>query len=279
MAIGKGSRKKKGGKKKVADPMTKKEWVKLDLCSFKNGVVRPLNGHKGSWTIVNRTQATYKATDALMGCQFEIRADDRTRDMTQGDHPAEQATPTFFCVKYKVVAVKEDEKACICLPCGVRPTKGYIGEKMRKRHTTIDTCVDFQTADGYKVRVLIKAITKRQDHMAKQSAYAKSSQIRLIRNKIRETTREECSKKFLADIVDDMVSARSLSDAIGNATSLIYPLKSDQLMFWLRVIKFPTTTFKYDMMTVEGDAQDILEMEDAQAEAEAEDGGEPVEEM
>lgn len=76
-----------------------------------------------------------------------------------------------------------------------------------------------------------------------------------------------------------MVSARSLSDAIGNATSLIYPLKSDQLMFWLRVTKFPPTTFKYDMMTVEGDAQEILEMEDAQAQAEREDGGEPVEEM
>lgn len=281
MAIGKGSKRKKGGNKKKADPMTKKEWVTLHLCSYKGGVLRPFSGHKGNWTIVNRTQATYKATDALMGSQFEVRADDRGRDMTADEHTAETATPVYFVVKYKVVAVKDDERSCICLPCGVRPTKGYIGEKMRKRHTTIDTCVDFHTSDGYKVRVLIKAITKRQEHMVKRSAYAKASQVQLIRNKIREVTKKECQSRCLADIVDDMVSARSLADAIGNATSLIYPLKSDQLMFWLKVAKYPNTNFKFDMMTVEGneDVQGILEREQMEEEARLEEGGEEVEEM
>jgi len=272
MAFGKGSKKKKGGNRKKIEPMTRKEWVKLDLCSFKGGALRPFSGHKGSWTIVNRSQGKYSAKDALMGTQFEVRADDRNRDMTQSDHTAESATPVFFVVKYKVVAVKDDEKACVCLPCGVRPTKDYVGEKLRKRHTTIDTVVDFTTADGYKVRVMVKAITKRQNHSIKASAYAKSSQVALIRNKIRETTKAECANKCLADIVDDMVSARSLSEALEAATVPIYPLTSE-FMFWLRVIKEPATKFKYDMMSVEVDDR----MEEDMEPAGDEDGDEDIE--
>lgn len=250
MAFGKGSKKKKGGKKKAIEPMTRKEWVKLDLCSFKGNALKPWINHKGSWTIVNRSQGKKSAKDALMGAQFEIRADDRNRDMTKSDHTAESSNPVFFVVTYKIVAVKDDEKAAVCLPCGVRPTKGYVGEKLRKRHTTIDTCVDFTTADGYKVRVLIKAITKRQQHSIKASAYAKASQVALIRNKIKETTKAECQNKTLGDVVDDMVSARSLSEALEAATVPIYPLQSE-FMFWLRVLKEPNTKFKYDMMSVE----------------------------
>merc|ERR1711948_38335 len=84
----------------------------------------------------------------------------------------------------------------------------------------------------------------------KASAYAKSSQVALIRNKIKETTKTECQNKTLGDVVDDMVSARSLSEALENATIPIYPLHSE-FMFWLRVLKEPNTKFKYDMMSVE----------------------------
>jgi len=272
MTMGKGSKKKKGGKRKAIEPMTRKEWVKLDMCSFKNGALRPFTNHKGSWTIVNRSSGKKSAKDALMGSQFEIRADDRDRDMTQDDHASEASNPVFFVVKYKVVAVKDDEKACACVPYGVRPTKGFVGEKLRKRHTTIDTCVDFTTADGYKVRVLVKAITKRQQHSIKNSAYAKSSQVVLIRNKIRETTKAECENKCLADIVDDMVSARSLSETLETATVPIYPLHSE-FMFWLKVLKEPSTKFHYHMMSVDADDRE------ADMEPEEDEGDEDVDDV
>lgn len=271
MAMGKGSKKKKGGKKKAIEPMTRKDWIKLDPCSFKGGALRPYPDHKGSWTIVNRSQGKYSAKEALMGSKFEIRADDRNRDMTADEHTSESSNPVFFVVTYKVVAVKDDEKACVCLPVGVRPTKGFVGEKLRKRHTTIDTCADFTTADGYKVRVLVKAITKRQNHSIKASAYAKASQVALIRNKIRETTKAECQNKCLADVVDDMVSARSLADQLEQATVPIYPLHPD-FMFWLRVLKEPATKFKYEMMSVQDNGMDEEDIE-----PEEEEGDEDVE--
>lgn len=272
MAFGKGSKKKKGGRKKAIEPMTRKEWVRLDLCSFKGNALKPWTKHKGSWTIVNRSQGKKSAKDALMGAQFEIRADDRNRDMTVGDHQAETSNPVFFVVTYKIVAVKDDEKAAVCLPCGVRPTKGYVGEKLRKRHTTIDSVCDFTTSDGYKVRVLVKAITKRQAHSIKVSSYAKASQVALIRNKIKETTKAECQNKTLGDVVDDMVSARSLSEALENATVPIYPLHSE-FMFWLRVLKEPSTKFKYDMMSVEAH-----EEEEEPVEEDDDEGDEDIEE-
>jgi len=255
MAIGKGSKKKKGGRKKAVDPMSRKDWVQLIIASYKSGALRPFNSEAqksflGNWTVVNRTQGTKIAANNLMGRQFEIRADDRGRDMSCTEqHQAETGTINNFVVKYKIVAVKDDEKGCVCLPCGVRPTKGYLGSQMKKRHTTIDTCVDIVTSDGYKIRVMVKAITKKQQHSIKVSAYAKSSQVKLIRDKLKEAIKTHCSSKTLSDIVNDMVSGRSLADSLEQSTLSLYPL-NPEFMYWLRILKEPNVKFKYDMLTV-----------------------------
>jgi len=255
MAIGKGSRKKKGGRKKQVDPMSKKDWVQLTLAQYKGGLLRPESDHKGSWTVVNRSAGTVLASTNLLGRQFEIRADDVNRDMTKGEHQ-ESIPLNNFVLKYKVVAVKNDEKACVCLPCGIRPTKGHLGFQMKKMHTTIDACVDFKTSDGYLVRVMVKAITKKQKDSVKSSAYAKASQVRLIREKLKEVVKEECSKKGLSVIVHEMFATRRLSSCLEQSTIPIYPL-GEEFMFWLRILKEPQTKFKYDMLTVE--AQDDME--------------------
>lgn len=258
MAIGKGSRKKKGGRKKQIDPMSKKDWVQLTLAQYKGGLLRPETEHNGSWTIVNRSSGKILATSSLLGRQFEMRADDVSRDMTRGEHQ-ESMPLNNFVLKYKVVAVKNDEKACVCLPCGIRPTKGHLGFQMAKWRTTIDACVDFKTSDGYLVRVMVKAITKKQKDSVKNSAYAKASQVRQIREKLKEVVKNECSKKGLSNIVHEMFATRRLASSLEQNTMVIYPL-ADEFMFWLRILKEPQTKFKYEMLTVE--AQDEEE-EDA----------------
>jgi len=270
MAIGKGSRKKKGGRKKQIDPMSRKDWVQLNLAQYKGGLLRPETEHKGSWTVVNRSSGTVLATANLLGRQFEVRADDVARDMTRGEH--QEAPPlNNFVLKYKVVAVKNDEKACVCLPCGIRPTKGHLGYQMKKMHTTIDSCVDFKTLDGYLVRVMVKAITKKQKDSVKSSAYAKASQVRQIREKLAEVVKEECQKRGLSMIVNEMFATRRLSSVLENSTIPIYPL-ADEFMFWLRILKEPQTKFKYDMLTVE--AHDEMEEDIGE---DMEDDGEEVE--
>lgn len=252
----------------MKDPMTNKDWVELTLASYKNGALRPQRDHKGSWTVVNRSAGTVLAASSLMGRQFEIRADDVSRDMTHGDH---QEFPNLmnFVVKYKVVAVREDEKACVCLPCGIRPTKGHLGFQMKKMHTTIDAVSDFKTSDGYTVRVMVKAITKKQKDSVKSSAYAKASQVRLIRDKLAEVVKEECQKKCLSEIVLEMFSTKRLATALETSTIPIYPLAED-FMFWLRVLKEPQTKFKYDMLTVEEQHEEEESGEDMGDEAEDE---------
>jgi len=272
MVVGKG-RKKKGGKKKIIDPMTRKNWVTIHLATFVNGNLRPFVNHKGSWTIVNRSQGTILATDNLMGRQLEVRAADRDRDMTQeSTGVAQESIANNFVVTFKVVAVKEDEKAVIAIPHRVRPTKSFIFSSMRKRVTTIDARVDFKTADGYTIRVLMKALTMKNPNAVKLSAYCKSSQKKRIMEKMRDTCKSVCQEKTLAAIVDDMVSSKDLNTALDAATRSIYPLNPDTYMYWVRIQKEPPVKFTFDMMK-SGVQEEEYEMADV-----VEDQGEEVEE-
>jgi len=273
MAIGKGSKKKKGGRKKAIDRMTCKDWIPIHLAAYIDGNLRPFNKHKGSWTIVNRSAGTVLATDSLMGRQLEIRAEDRDRDMTQeSTAPMQEGIANNFVVTFKVVAVKDDEKAVVAIPCAVRPTKSYIFSNMRKRVTTIDAHVDFKTADGYAIRVMMKALTMKNPSAVKLSAYAKSSQVRMIREKMRETCKSVCSEKSLAAIIDDMVSSKDLNTELDNATRSVYPLNPDAYMYWLRIVKEPPVKFTFSMLK-SGVPEEEYEMADI-----VEDEGEDVEE-
>jgi len=274
MVAGKGGKKRKGGKKKVVDPMTRKDWVTIHLATFVNGNLRPFANHKGSWTIVNRSQGTVLATDNLMGRQLEVRAEDRDRDMTQESTGATQESiGNNFVVTFKVVAVKEDEKAVVATPHSVRPTKSFIFSNMRKKVTTIDARVDFKTADGYTIRVLMKALTLKNPNAVKLSAYCKSSQKKRIMEKLRETCKSVCSEKSLGAIIDDMVSSKDLNTALDSATRSIYPLNPDTYMFWVRILKEPPVKFTFEMMK-SGVQEEEYEMADV-----VEDQGEDVEEV
>jgi len=274
MVAGKGQKKKKGGRKKIVDPMTRKDWVTIHLATYVNGTLRPFSNHKGSWTVVNRSQGTVLATDNLMDRQLEVRAEDRDRDMTQeSTGVAQESIANNFVVTFKVVAVKEDEKAVVAIPCKVRPTKSFIFSNMRKRVTTIDTRVDFKTADGYSIRVLMKALTMKNPSAVKLSAYCKSSQKKRIMEKMRDTCKSVCSEKSLAAIIDDMVSSKDLNTALDLATRSIYPLNPDTYMYWVRILKEPPVKFTFEMMK-SGVQEEEYEMADV-----AEDQGEAVEEV
>jgi len=274
MAIGKGQKKRKGGKKKAVDCMTRKEWVQIHLAAYIDGNLRPFSNHKGSWTIVNRSQGTVMATDSLMGRQLEVRAEDRDRDMTQeSSAPMQEGIANNFVVTFKVVAVKDDEKAVVAIPHAVRPTKSYIFSNMRKRVTTIRAHVYFKTSDGYSIRILITALTMKNPGAVKLSAYAKSSQVRMIREKIKDTCKSVCSEKSLAAIVDDMVSSKDLTTALNAATRYIYPLNPDAYMYWLRIVKEPPVKFSFDMVK-SGVPAEEYEMAEV-----VEDNGEDVEEV
>jgi len=72
MAVGKNKRLtkgKKGGKKKIVDPFTKKEWYKIKAPSvFKNRLV--------GQTLVTRSAGTKLAADGLRGRVYEVNQAD-----------------------------------------------------------------------------------------------------------------------------------------------------------------------------------------------------------
>uniref|UniRef100_A0A8C0X7P6 40S ribosomal protein S3a n=1 Tax=Castor canadensis TaxID=51338 RepID=A0A8C0X7P6_CASCN len=77
MAVGKNKRltkgSKKGAKKKVVDPFSKKDWYDVKASAMFN--IRNIGK-----TLVMRTQGTKIASDGLKGCVFEVSLADLQND-------------------------------------------------------------------------------------------------------------------------------------------------------------------------------------------------------
>lgn len=70
---------KKGARKKVADPFSKKDWYDVKAPAVFN--IRNIGK-----TLVTRTQRTKIASDGLKGCIFEVRLADLQNDEVQAHH-------------------------------------------------------------------------------------------------------------------------------------------------------------------------------------------------
>src|SRR4051812_20612081 len=79
MAVGKNKRLtkgKKGGKKKVVDPFTRKDWYDIRVPSI-------FAERTAGKTLVNRTSGTHIASEALKGLVFEVSLADLNKDEDQ----------------------------------------------------------------------------------------------------------------------------------------------------------------------------------------------------
>merc|ERR1711939_399611 len=138
MAVGKNkrlSKGKKGIKKRVADPFTRKDWFDVKAPSM----FETKNAGK---TFVNRSTGLKNAADGLRGRVFELSLGDLNKDEENS---------------YRKIKLRCDEvqgKNCLTNFYGMDFTSDKLRSMVRKWQTLIEAHIDVKTTDGYLLRLL-----------------------------------------------------------------------------------------------------------------------------
>jgi len=221
MAVGKNKRLskagKKGGKKKIVDPFSRKEWYTVKAPSmFTNRDV--------GQTIVNRTQGTRIASEGLKGRVFETSLGDLN------NHEDDFR-------KFRLVCEDVQGKYCLTNFHGMSFTRDKLCSLVKKWQTLIEAHVDAKTSDGYVLRLFCIGFTKRHSDQHKKTTYAQHSQIRAIRGKMMEIMSREVTSCELREVVTKLIPD-SIGKDIMKACNSIYPLH-DVYVRKVKVLKKP----------------------------------------
>ncbi|CAH8380035.1 unnamed protein product [Eruca vesicaria subsp. sativa] len=240
MAVGKNkriSKGRKGGKKKIVDPFSKKDWYDVKApTSFK---VRNVGK-----TLVSRTQGTKIASEGLKHRVFEVSLADLQGDEDQS---------------YRKIRLRAEDvqgRNVLTQFWGMDFTTDKLRSLVKKWQTLIEAHVDVKTTDSYTLRLFCIAFTKRRANQVKRTCYAQSSQIRQIRRKMSEIMVKEASSCDLKELVAKFIP-ESIGSNIEKATQGIYPLQN-VFIRKVKILKAP----KFDLgklMEVHGDytAEDV----------------------
>jgi len=240
MAVGKSKKQVKGagkgGKKKVVDPFTRKEWYDIRAPNmFETQIVGK--------TCVNRSQGMKNANDSLRGRVVELSVGELNKDEENA----------FRKVKLRVDEIQG--KKCLTNFHGMSFTSDKLRSLVRKWQTLIEANVDVKTTDGYSVRLFCIAFTKRRPTQVKKTTYAQTSQIKEIRKKMFEVMIRESTSCDLKALV-----AKFIPEVIGReiekAAAYIYPLQN----VYIRKAKILKTP-KFDLeklLELHGGSQDEM---------------------
>jgi len=221
MAVGKNKRLskagKKGGKKKIIDPFTRKEWYDVKAPSMFT------NRNVGK-TLVNRTQGTRIASDGLKGRVFEISLGDLNSDDVEFK-------------KFKLICEDVQGRQCLTNFHGMDFTHDKLCSMVKKWQTLIECHVDVKTTDGFLLRFFCIAFTKRHPNQRKKTSYAQHTQVRAIRAKMTEIIQREVTTSELREVVNKLIPD-SIGRDIEKACQGIYPLH-DVYIRKVKVLKKP----------------------------------------
>jgi small subunit ribosomal protein S3Ae len=248
MAVGKNKRLAKGGKKgakkKVVDPFTKKEWYDIKAPAVF------VNRNVGK-TPVNRSTGIKNCADALVGRIFEVSLAD-----LQGDE--DQA---FRKIKLRGMDVQG--KTVLTNFWGMNFTTDKLRSLVKKWQTLIEAHVDVKTTDGYYLRIFALGFTKRRPNQQKKTCYAQSSQIRQIRTKMIEIINREATTCELKDLVVKFIP-ELIGKLIEKESNGIFPLTN----VYIRKVKM--------LKAPKFDPHKLAEIHGSGAAVAAEDTGAPV---
>jgi len=209
MAVGKSNKRltkggKKGGKKKVVDPFTKKEWYDVKAPSMFN--IRQVGK-----TLVSRTVGTKIAADGLRGRVYEVSLAD-----LQNDEIAYR--------KFKLICDEVQGKNCLTNFYGMTMTTDKLRSMVKKWQTLIEANCDVKTTDGYLLRLFCIGFTKRRPNQVKKTSYAQTQQVKRIRKRMIQIISREVSAVDMKDVVSKLIPD-SIAKDIEKSCQGIYPLQ------------------------------------------------------
>jgi len=256
MAVGKNKRLskggKKGGKKKIVDPFSRKEWYDVKAPSMFT------NRNIGK-TLVNRTQVTKIASEGLKGRVFEISLGDLNND----EHDFR---------KFRLIVEDIQGRHCLTNFHGMSFTRDKLCSMVKKWQTLIEAHVDVKTSDGYLLRLFCIGFTKRHQSQHKKTCYAQHTQVRAIRAKMMEIMQREVSAAELREVVNKLIPD-SIAKDIEKACHSIYPLH-DVFIRKVKVLRKPKIDLG-KLMEMHGDAVTSKAVDESGQPIERPEGYEP----
>jgi len=212
---------KKGGKKKIVNPFSKKDWYDVKApAQFKTRQIGK--------TCVTRTTGTKIASDGLKGRVFEVSLGDLNEN-----------EESFR--KFKLIIEETQGKICLTNFHGMDITTDKLRSMIKKKQSTIEAFADVKTTDGYVLRIFSIAFTKNQRDSRRETAYAQHTKIKAIRKKMVEIISKEISGSDLKQVVSKLIPD-SIAKDIEKFCSYIYPL-NDVYIRKVKVVKKP----KFDL--------------------------------
>jgi small subunit ribosomal protein S3Ae len=221
MAVGKNKRLSKGGKKgskkKIVDPFTRKEWYDVKAPSMFN--IRQVGK-----TLVNKTAGTKIASDFLKGRVFEVSLGDLNE--SEADFR-----------KFRLICEDVQGRNCLTNFHGMSFTRDKLCSMVKKHQTLIEATTAVKTTDGFLLRLFCIGFTRRHTQQRKKTCYAQSTKIRAIRAKMVEVMAKEVSSSDIKEVVNKLIPD-SIAKDIEKACMSIFPLH-DVAIRKVKVLKRP----------------------------------------
>jgi len=254
MAVGKNKKlgkARKGSRKKLADPFSKKEWYDVRAPSiFPTKTIGK--------TIVTKTTGTKIARDSLLGRLFEVSLGDLKPD-------GEDEAFRKFLLKVEEV----NGMNCLTQFHGMDLTTDKLRSLVRKWQTLIEAHADVKTSDGYSLRLFCIGFTKKRQNQNRKTSYAQSSQVRQIRKKMVDIMNREASAVELNVLVEKLMN-EIIGKEIEKHTQSIYPLQN-VLIRKVKVLRSPKVDIS-KLMEMHGGAEALAQAAAAAAKAQADAG-------
>ncbi|CEF68014.1 40S ribosomal protein S3a [Strongyloides ratti] len=218
MAVGKNKKMgKKGAKKKIIDPFTRKEWYDIKAPSM-------FTTRQVGKTFINKTQGTKIASEGLKGRVFEVSLGDLNK--SESDFR-----------KFRLICEDVQGRNVLTNFHGMNFTRDKLCSIVKKWHTLIQANVAVKTTDGYVLRLFAIGFTKRAPRQIKKTSYAQSSQVRAIRAKMVEIIQKEVGGSSLKEVVNKLIPD-SIGKDMEKACSTIFPLQ-DVYIRKVKILKKP----------------------------------------
>jgi len=254
MAVGKNKKlgkARKGNRKKVSDPFSKKEWYDVRAPSiFPTKTIGK--------TIVTKTTGTKIARDSLLGRLFEVSLGDLKPD---GEDEAFR--------KFLLRVEEVNGMNCLTQFHGMDLTTDKLRSLVRKWQTLIEAHADVKTSDGYSLRLFCIGFTKKRQNQNRKTSYAQSAQVRQIRKKMVDIMNREASAVELNVLVEKLMN-EIIGKEIEKHTQSIYPLQN-VLIRKVKVLRSPKVDVS-KLMEMHGGAEALAQAAAAAAKAQADAG-------
>jgi len=253
MAVNKNKKLNKKGKrnKKKLDKFENKEWFELKIPK-----IRGVNRDTYGWICGNKTAKGITVEDRLHNRVATIRCGDLQKDPLP-DNP--DNLPTAVNLKLRIAETKN--KMCYLDFHGMELTRDKTCSMMKKWVTLVEAWTDIKTTDNFVFRVFGMALTKTVDGQCKKTAYAKTSQVKRMRNRMIEIMNNELADKSTKEFVSRVLIDKC-GDAFKKDLNAIFPVKEGACIRKVKLIKRPLKEDERRIIDLHSDNADMDENEE-----------------